>query len=165
VNIIKLLENKPSSRRAVIQLFNAEDIAEEHLEIPCTCTLQFMIRDGQLYLFTSMRSNDAFWGLPHDIFAFTMLQEIVARSLSVELGTYSHFVGSLHLYEKRKLEAKQYLEEGLQSTNILMENMPKEDPWPAIHSLLKAELIIRSGDDLILSDFNLSSYWLDLIRL
>ena len=43
-------------------------------------------------MLTYMRSNDAYWGLPHDVFAFTMLQEILARSLTLELGTYKHAV-------------------------------------------------------------------------
>jgi len=47
-----------------------------------------LIRNKQLHMLTNMRSNDAFWGLPHNIFSFTMIQEILARTLSVELGTY-----------------------------------------------------------------------------
>ena len=86
-NVTNLLRRKPGSRRAVIQLFSAEDLVEDHKDIPCTCTLQFMIRSAKLQMVTHMRSNDAFRGLPHDIFAFTMLQEILARSLSVDLGT------------------------------------------------------------------------------
>ena len=96
-NIIALLKAKPSSRRAVIQIFDSADIAADHKEVPCTCTLQFLLRHDRLHMFTSMRSNDAFLGLPHDVFALTMIQEILARSLSVEPGTYSHAVGSLHL--------------------------------------------------------------------
>lgn len=98
-NILQLLTAKPQSRRAVIQLFDAADISDPgRLEVPCTCTLQFLIRARRLHMFTSMRSNDAFLGLPHDVFAFTMLQEILARSLGVNLGVYKHFVGSMHLY-------------------------------------------------------------------
>src|SRR5690606_18825384 len=85
-NIISLLRRKRDSRQAVIQLFDANDLAEEHKDIPCTCTLQFLVRQDRLHLVTSMRSNDAFWGLPHDIFSFTMLQEIMARSLDLEIG-------------------------------------------------------------------------------
>lgn len=40
-SIERLLRRKPGSRRAVVQLFNAEDIATDHKEIPCTTTLQF----------------------------------------------------------------------------------------------------------------------------
>src|SRR6185437_13975806 len=45
-NIIDILTNKIDSRQAVIQLFDASDVVVEHRDIPCTCTLQFMGRDG-----------------------------------------------------------------------------------------------------------------------
>lgn len=114
-NVLKVLR-KRDSRRAVIQLFDATDISSPHKEVPCTCTLQFMVRHGRLHMFTNMRSNDAFLGLPHDVFAFTMIQEIFARTLGVRLGTYKHAVGSLHLYRKNRKAARQYLNEGWQST-------------------------------------------------
>ena len=83
-NIIDLLTRKPGSRRAVIQLFDAEDIATEKKEIPCTTALQFHLRDGVLHMSATMRSNDAYWGLPHDVFCFTMLQEMIARRLGAD---------------------------------------------------------------------------------
>jgi thymidylate synthase len=165
-NVADILKRKPDSRQAVIQLFDAGDIVEEHNDIPCTCTLQFMIRHGKLHMFTNMRSNDVMWGLPHDVFSFTMLQEIMARSLAVELGTYKHAVGSLHLYDKSIGNARQFLNEGWQSTETAMPPMPTGDPWPAIASLLKAESAIRAGsgfDADRLEDLN--PYWADLIRL
>src|ERR1043165_8344585 len=98
----KLLSDpeRSPSRKAVIQLFNAEDISEDHEDVPCTCTLQFLLRKAGLDLFVSMRSNDAYRGLPHDVFAFTMLQEILARDLGKPVGRYKHAAGSLHLYER-----------------------------------------------------------------
>lgn len=165
-NIIDRLKTKPYSRKAVIQLFDAKDITEEHGDIPCTCTIQFMVRSSKLHMIIYMRSNDVFWGFPHDIFFFTMLQEIIARTLSVKLGSYKHIVGSLHLYDKNKKDAEQFINEGWQSTKIPMPPMPKGDPWPAINILLKSESAIRNGDifdDSILD--NVDPYWADLIRL
>lgn len=95
-NVLNLLRGRPQSRRAVIQLFEAADITSHYKEIPCTCTLQFTIRRKRLDMLTSMRSNDAFLGLPHDVFAFTMFQEIMARALNITMGTYRHVVGSMH---------------------------------------------------------------------
>jgi thymidylate synthase len=164
-NVITLLKAKPSSRRAVIQLFDADDIAADHKEVPCTCTLQFLLRKDCLHMFTSMRSNDAFIGLPHDVFAFTMLQEMLARSLSVEPGTYSHAVGSLHLYEERREATQRYLNEGWQSTKHPMPPMPDGDPWSSIKAVLQAEARIRSEEDFDISALRLDPYWLDLIRL
>ncbi len=95
--VIELLRERPSSRRAVIQLFDAEDLISEREDVPCTCTLQFVVRSKRLQLAVNMRSNDAYIGLPHDVFCFTMLQELLARTLGVGVGRYYHFAMSMHL--------------------------------------------------------------------
>lgn len=164
-NVVNLLKNNPYSRRAVIQLIEAKDIATRHKEIPCTCMFQFMIRQGRLHMLTTMRSNDAFLGLSHDVFAFTMLQEILARALSVELGTYKHMVGSLHLYEPDRTSARQYLKEGWQSSKISMPPMPLSEPWDSIGRVLKAERSIRLYGTVDIDSLCLDDYWSDLVRL
>lgn len=165
-NIKDLLTRNPASRKAVIQLFDRGDIVDEHKDIPCTCTLQFMIRGEKLHMFCNMRSNDVMQGLPHDVFSFTMLQEILARSLSVELGTYKHAVGSLHIYDRTRDNACQFLDEGWQPTDLLMPPMPAGDPWAAISSVLDAESAIRTGISVEPGKVDeLNPYWADLIRL
>lgn len=141
-NVIKLLSAKRSSRRAVIQLFDATDLVTNYKSIPCTCTLQFMARDDRLNMFVSMRSNDAFLGLPHDVFSFTMLQELVARAVGMEVGEYKHCAGSLHLYKRDVARATRYLEEGYQS-KIAMPSMPHGDPWASIRALQVYEQGLR----------------------
>ena len=165
-NVAGILERKPDSRQAVIQLFDAHDILEPHKDVPCTCTMQFMIRNKRLHLLTYMRSNDAFVGMPHDIFCFTMLQEIMARTLSVELGSYKHMVGSLHLYDETTSNAQQFLDEGWQSTDTLMQPMPKGSPWSSIKSVLSAEHAIRTNQCFNVQLLErLDPYWADLVRL
>jgi thymidylate synthase len=164
-NVISTLRQKPSSRRAVIQIFDHEDLSEVHKEIPCTCTLQFIVREGSLHLIAYMRSNDIYLGLPHDIFAFTMLQELVARSLGVGLGRYTHFVGSLHLYEKNKLKAKAFLREGWFSTADLMPEMPRGDQWSNVRLMTEAESAIRRGVEYNFDRLNSAPYWADIVRL
>jgi thymidylate synthase len=163
-NVINLLKKRPTSRKAVIQIFDGEDVAEGHKEFPCTCTLQFLIRENKLHMFTSMRSNDAFLGLPHDIFAFTMMQEILARHLDVELGSYNHAVGSLHLYEDHLERAKMYLSEGYQST-ISMPEMPIGNPEEALNILIESESKIRLNQIINISDLEVDSYWSDLMYM
>jgi thymidylate synthase len=163
--VTAILKERPDSRQAVVQLFDAGDLALKHKDVPCTCTLQFLIRHNALQLVVNMRSNDAFLGLPHDVFCFTMLQEIIATTLSVDLGKYKHAVGSLHLYDKNEAAAQQFLGEGWQST-VAMPPMPQGDPWPAIDTLRKAEAAIRTKRGLALvSVQGLEPYWADLVRL
>jgi thymidylate synthase len=165
-NVARILKEKRDSRQAVVQLFDAHDVSEVHRDVPCTCTLQFMIRRDRLHLIAYMRSNDAFWGLPHDVFCFTMLQEIMARDLSVELGAYKHSVGSLHLYEKHVEGALRFLNEGWQPTEAAMPAMPVGDPWPGVASMLDAEYRIRSEGIFDRSKLEeIDPYWADLIRL
>lgn len=163
-NVITLLRKKRDSRRAAIQLFNAEDLAQDHEDVPCTCSLQFLIRDDRLHMFTMMRSNDAYLGLPHDVFTLTMMQEVVARSLGVELGTYSHAVGSLHVYTKNEAEARAYLDQGWQE-KASMPPMPEGDPFAAIPAVLRAEGRLRKGESIDVSKLKLDDYWKDLVRL
>lgn len=166
-NVIQTLRANEHSRRAVIQLFHGDDLAANLVtrreDLPCTCTLQFTIRNNrQLNAMVMMRSNDAFLGLPHDIFAFTMLQELIARSLGVEVGQYKHAVGSLHLYANNTQAVNAYLAEGFQES-VSMPEMPAGDPWPAVKRLLRAEQTIRQGKQPNLD--GLDPYWADLIRL
>jgi thymidylate synthase len=163
-NVIDLLRRNPNTRRAVVQIFSAEDISEPKIEIPCTTTLQFILRDNRLNMLTTMRSNDAYMGLPHDVFCFTMLQEIVARSVDADLGSYYHFVGSMHLYDVHETDALQYLGEAVQP-RVEMPEMPQGDPWPAINRLLIAEDKIRFAEEVDAAEVYAEAYWADLVRL
>ncbi len=163
--VISSLKSKPDSRQAVLQLFDRRDTLKYHSDIPCTCTMQFVIRDRRLHMLTSMRSNDAWLGLPHDVFAFTMIQELVARSLGVKLGEYRHSVGSLHLYDRDDKKAIRYLEEGWQLGRP-MPPMPKGDPWASVQTLLDFEKAVRNGDASAIDPReSMEPYWADLATL
>lgn len=166
-NAINILTNRGDSRRAVIQIFDAKDIVGVHKEIPCTCVIQLLRRNDLLHMVVYMRSNDAFLGLSHDIFAFTMLQEMIAKRLNIEIGKYRHSVGSLHLYERQVNQTMQYLNEGWQSTdlNASMPSMPDGDPWQYIPLLLDNEQKIRLGQNISLGAIRIPPYWKDFLRL
>lgn len=163
-SVIALLNRKKSTRRAVIQLFDASDIEKDYASIPCTSTLQFMVRGGQLHMFVNMRSNDAYFGLPHDVFAFTMLQELIARSIDVEIGQYKHCAGSLHLYEDQFDAARTYLGEAWQAT-VAMPEMPRGDPWPSLEKVRKIERQLRDDGNADIEESGLTDYWKDICRL
>lgn len=161
--VINQLARKPSSRRAVIQLFDHADVQGDFRDVPCTCTMQFLIRKNRLQLVVFMRSNDIYRGLPHDVFSFTMIQELVARTLNVELGSYVHIVGSLHLYTEDAASASEFLDEGWLSSTAAMPAMPVGDPWANVDALLKAEEQIRTGVDVTI--YPEVPYWDDLVVL
>lgn len=165
-NVIDLLKNSEtsSSRKAVIQLFDARDILEYHADVPCTCAIQLFSRNNKLDMYVTMRSNDLFWGLSHDIFCFTMLQEILARAIGVELGSYKHAVSSMHLYLDKKKQVEQFVKEGYQEI-IPMPPMPSGDQFPLINALLSHEEKIRQSGLFESSKSDLPDYWNDILRL
>ncbi len=164
-NALGLLANEPASRKAVLVVLDTNDLNGQHAEVPCTCSLQLLLRDSSLEMFVAMRSNDVHLGLVHDVFAFTMLQEIAARTLHVNVGVYKHFVGSLHLYDRDRESAEAFLNEGWQSSSP-MPSMPQGDPSSSIKMLLEAENQLREGRKFEQNRYStLDPYWLDLMRL
>ena len=167
--VIDTLRNREGSRNAIIQIYANEDGEKGSKDIPCTCTLQFVIRKKLLHLHVHMRSNDVVLGFPHDIFAFTMMQEIAARELDVEVGSYQHSVSSLHLYDDSdnlpsRTMARKFVDEGFHDIKP-MPAMPKGNPWPAIAVVLDAEHHLRNGDLEYETPAGLDPYWNDIVIL
>ena len=94
------LRNDPDSRRAIIHLRTPDDSVDARLDVPCTLTLQFFIRDDLLHMVVNMRSSDLIFGIAYDIPAFTFFQEMLSLELGVGLGSYTHYSNSLHIYER-----------------------------------------------------------------
>lgn len=97
--MVKQLLKQPNSRQAVIHIKEARNLVDNPTkDVNCTIALQFLLRSGRLDLIVTMRSNDIWLGLPYDVFNFTCMQIQMAMELGVEIGTYYHNAGSLHLY-------------------------------------------------------------------
>lgn len=96
-----LLIDDPASRRAVISLFDpARDIVHAK-DVPCTNWLGWLIRDGRLHMNVVLRSNDVIWGFSGvNSFEWSVLQEMLASWLGVEVGPADFFAMSLHLYDE-----------------------------------------------------------------
>jgi thymidylate synthase len=158
-----LLRLDPFSRRVVLLMSHplaASDIGA--VDIACASSLQFLLRDGRLDAILHMRSNDAFWGLPYDVFLFTMLQELLASELRVELGVYYHSVGSLHLYAKHLRKAREVLDD----TTWLDFEMPPLSHPEELGRFLAAERALRLGaSDAMGVVGELPEYWRQLAEI
>lgn len=94
-----LLREDPNTRQAVIHIKSPRDTRKYPTkDLNCTVYCQFFIRDDKLYMSTHMRSNDLWMGVPYDCFFFMNLQVLMAMKLGIDIGTYTHYAGSLHLY-------------------------------------------------------------------
>ncbi|WP_311258269.1 thymidylate synthase [Microbacterium sp. WCS2018Hpa-9] len=109
-NVVRLLNDDPHTRRAIIALFDPAADYTPSKDVPCTNWLQFTTRDGALHLTVVMRSNDLFWGFSGiNVFEWSVLQEMVARWTGHTVGTLTFFVGSLHIYERHFERARAIL--------------------------------------------------------
>ncbi|HMV57018.1 MAG TPA: thymidylate synthase [Nitrospira sp.] len=108
------------SRQAALTIWRESPMPSK--DIPCTISLQWMIRDGQLECFANMRSSDAWLGVPYDWFNFSMVSAwllILLRRIhkpyeNVSLGNLHFYAGSQHLYEP-EWEAANNIVNGLTS--------------------------------------------------
>lgn len=163
-HLIKVLRQSSNSRQAVMTMWAGSDLLHavtgEHKDLPCTLSLQFLIRDNRLHLIATMRSNDAWLGLPYDVFAFTCLQWLVASALQIEPGTYTHQVGSMHLYEKNWTAAGEALRHGNcffnEHRRLTHEWVPfVPDPWQEdVDRAVSCEQVIRDGGHAVLFPYN-----------
>ena len=114
---LEQLVQNPDTKNAIIMLRDDNDILPDLKDRCCTLALCFNIRENKLNLRTIMRSQDLWTGLPYDVFCFTRLMQIMLYqynkqrpegSPEVLLGTYTHQVLNLHVYEKHWERVKDY---------------------------------------------------------
>ncbi len=99
-DIVRKLRADIYTRKAVISLYDGiEDIGYEGKDTVCTLSLQFMYRDGKLDMYVNMRSNDLIWGFCNDAFSFVELFKIICEKIDARMGTYYHYVASMHIYD------------------------------------------------------------------
>tara|TARA_R110001592_G_C13176197_1_gene750359 strand:- start:324 stop:1100 length:777 start_codon:yes stop_codon:yes gene_type:complete len=158
----QLLMHDPDTRRCVITMYRPEDlaIAEVGSDLPCCNLLQFLVRDGQLCMIVYMRSNDLMYGFTYDIFLFTMLQEMMAKELSLPLGWYQHVVGSLHIYNSDI----EWAHEIASYNGDQPASMPPMQYLDQISRVIEYEKMIRTSGSLIPElTFDVKNYWREIL--
>ena len=118
------LYNDKDTRQAVMHFNLPKHQFLDNKDFVCTMYGDFLIRDNKLHFTIHMRSNDAILGLPTDIPFFCILQMNMLNCLKKEkypnlkLGTYTHFVNSMHLYERNFQLVNEMLEHEFYAVKI-----------------------------------------------
>lgn len=94
--IVDCLSKDADSRQAVMIFFRKNP--RQSKDVPCTINLHFMIRDGKLNCYATMRSNDLIWGNNYDVPSFCGINQFIARCLNVPVGILFLTSNSMHLY-------------------------------------------------------------------
>lgn len=99
------LRETPTSRRAVLSMWNVEDdllYIDASKDVCCNLCVVFAVRDGALDMTVFSRSNDLVWGLlGANAVHFSVLQEYMAARAGVGIGAYHHVTANLHVYPNR----------------------------------------------------------------
>lgn len=106
--LINTLVKDKHSRQAVLTIWQQNP--EPSKDIPCTVSMQALVRDDKLSLLVTMRSSDAWLGIPYDVFNFSLILNALAGGLGYGLGELHLFLGSSHLYERNGAAARAVLE-------------------------------------------------------
>jgi thymidylate synthase len=102
------------SRRAVINIWR--DSPGQSKDTSCLLSLQFIVRDNKLNCIATMRSSDAWLGLPNDTIVFCYISEYIVDIVNSYLGvhlTLGHLyntAGSRHIYTKDIIKVGNYLD-------------------------------------------------------
>jgi len=117
--VVGSLISDPDTRQAVINIWR--ESPRKSKDVPCTLSVQFLLRDGFLCVVDTMRSSDIWLGWPYDAFNFSMLGAYVALRLRevgipVKLGDLIMNFGSSHLYERNFEDAKRVLQTDLKGS-------------------------------------------------
>lgn len=109
---LSLLHRELTSRRAVMSIFDPALDFIDSKDIPCNNWIHWLIRDDQLHMNVVVRSNDIMWGFSGiNSFEWSVLHELMASWLNVEVGEVTFFASSFHLYERHKQRAYAIVEQ------------------------------------------------------
>lgn len=106
---VERIEESPHSRRHVVSAWNPGQLDEMALP-PCHVLFQFYVADGALSCQLYQRSGDVFLGVPFNIASYSLLTHLVARVTGLEVGTFVHTFGDVHLYRNHFDQARTQLE-------------------------------------------------------
>ncbi len=155
VYVIELLREDPTTRRAVIAMWDPKvDNGKDLKDIPCNTTVYFrnVPRNGQSQLDMTVcnRSNDLVWGLcGANAVHMSILHELIAGAAGLPLGVYRQFTNNLHVYTDRYPIGK-LRELGADAVHHDAYRFGEVMPQPLANSPLKflyeAELFVQLGD-------------------
>lgn len=102
VRVSEMLHADPTSRRAVLGMWDPSVDLEHHNDLPCNTHIYFRVINGALNMTVCNRSNDLLWGcLGANAVHMTLLHELIARSAGFRQGRYQVFTNNLHVYTER----------------------------------------------------------------
>ncbi len=106
-----LMQHELRTRRAVMSTFDPAVDFIDSKDIPCNNWIHWLVRDNHLHMNVAVRSNDIMWGFSGiNAFEWSILHELMATWLNVDVGEVTFFASSFHLYEHHEQRAHAIVE-------------------------------------------------------
>lgn len=137
---VEQIKNNPNSRRIIVSAWNVAELDQMAL-MPCHAFFQFYVADGKLSCQLYQRSADVFLGVPFNIASYALLTMMMAQVCELELGTFVHTFGDVHLYNNHLEQAK-----------LQLSREPKPLPQMQINPNIKDIFVFK------FEDFSLENY-------
>ncbi|GAQ58044.1 thymidylate synthase [Streptomyces acidiscabies] len=171
--VLDLLRTETDSKRGYLPVFSSDELAvDDNPDVACLAGLHLLARGNALHMVCTMRANDLDCGLLSDVFSFTMIQEYAAVQLGLDLGTYTHFIGSAHVNDCNADRVKRVLAEadGLAEPRFFpFPAMPRTTTVATVARVLEHEEALRtnrvrySARDIL--GLDLEVYWQQMLLL
>ncbi|MDQ0904482.1 thymidylate synthase [Streptomyces canus] len=171
--VVELLLNEPDSKRGYLPVFAAKELRDrDNPDVACLAGLHLLPRDGRLHMVCHMRANDLDCGLLSDVFSFTMIQEYAAIQLGLQLGTYTHTIGSAHVNDANAERVKRVLDEADSrpaAPSFTFPAMPESTEGATIAQVLRHEAALRTNElrysTAHITSLDLAPYWQQVVML
>jgi thymidylate synthase len=171
--VLELIRTEADSKRGVLPVFEADELAtpDGPQNVSCLVALHLLAREGRLHMVCYMRANEVYRGLLGDVFAFTMIHELAAIHLGLELGSYIHHIGSAHINEPDVPQARRVIAEAAAGVpeRFAFPAMPEDTTLGTVATVLEHEAALRRnqvqyrpGD---IASLGLTPYWQQAVLL
>lgn len=107
-DVVTQLRSNPESRRIILSGWNVTDIGNMALP-PCHTLYQWGVSSGKLHCGLYQRSGDLFLGVPFNCASASLLTHMLAQVTDLEVGTFTHSFGDLHIYSNHVEQVREQL--------------------------------------------------------
>ncbi len=116
---------------------------------PCHYSFVFNVNNGKLNCHLTQRSGDIALGIPFNLAAYSLLTQVIAQQVGLELGEFAHTIIDAHIY----IAAKGSETENYDHLIGLKEQLTREPL-----ALPRLKIKNKPLDELCFEDFELINY-------
>lgn len=156
-NLLSGLRDNPLGRRHIMDLYDQSEFDKPGLH-PCAFLSMWSVREvhGELFLDMTLvqRSQDYLVASFINKSQYAALQMMIAHSLGMRVGNFSHLTQNLHIYDRHEETAERLLREGSLTGSIYMQ-LKKDTPRKSFFDYSEEDFEVVNENNLPLEKLGL----------